>query len=525
MSARFLRFVVCWLGLAPTLPASSAAVPAANTVSELKRNLAASLAATQLSGAHWGVEAVSLSTGKTLFATNANQLFVPASNTKLFTAALALDRLGADHRLATALQVRELPDTNGTLRGDLAVVGGGDPTFTARLHGGKWEAALLPFISAVKAAGIRRIAGDLVCDESAFRGPPYGGGWNWDDLGEKYAPAVSALSFNDNTVNVVVHAGRMSGDILQAQTEPAFVAASLRPDEAPLVLLRNRAKTVSATNSPALNIVRLPGSTELEIEGQLPAAGEAVTEEMSVPEPARYFGAALREAMQKNGIAVSGRVRVLTARDQAETPGDYSAWHNLATLPSPALGELVRETLKPSQNLYAQLLLLAVGAETERYPRDRELAWSPAITTEAAGLRALGVLLGEAGIARGEALFQEGSGLSRGNLVTPDALVRLLIFMNRHRWAQAWRDALPVGGVDGTLKSRFTGAPTKGNVRAKTGTLSGVCALSGYLTTAAGEPIAFSILVNNFGPGSAAEARRETDALAELLAAFSGRGE
>ena len=122
-------------------------------------------------------------------------------------------------------------------------------------------------------------------------------------------------------------------------------------------------------------------------------------------------------------------------------------------------------------------------------------------------------------------MFLEGSGMARGNLVTPAALVRLLVFMNQHRWAKAWREALPIGGVDGTLQSRLTGPVTKGNVRAKTGTLRGVSALSGYLTTASNEAIAFSILVNNFGPGGATEARAETDALVELLATFAGRGE
>lgn len=525
MSVRFLSSVVRWLGFALALQSSLAAVPAANTLPELQRSLATKLETTRLSGAHWGVEIVSLNSGKTLFATNATKLFVPASNTKLFTAALALDRLGADHRLATTLRVRESPDTNGTLKGDLSVGGGGDPTFTARLHGGKWEDALRALVGAVQAAGIKRINGDLVCDESAFRGPPYGSGWNWDDLGEKYAPAVSALTFNDNTLRLVVYPGRTAGEDTRVQIEPGFVAATIRPNETPIVLLRNRARTGAATNSATLSILRMPGSTELEIEGQLPAGGEAVSEEMSAPEPARYFGTALREALRKNGVAISGRVRVLTGRDRAENSINDAAWNIVATVPSPTLGELVRETLKPSQNLYAQLLLLAVGAETERYPRDKELPWPRAATTEAAGLRALTMLLDEVGIAKGEAMFQEGSGLARGNLVTPDAVVRLLVFMNRHRWAQEWRDALPVGGVDGTLKARFTSGPARGNVHAKTGTLSGVCALSGYLSTAAGEPTAFSILVNNFGPGSAAEARAATDTLVELLAAFGGRSE
>lgn len=525
MSARFLSPVIWLLGFALVLLPQSVAAPGAGTLPELQRQLAAKLDATRLPGSSWGLKVVSLGTGKTLFATNATKLFVPASNTKLFTAALALNRLGADHRLATTLRMQNAPDANGSLKGDLMVVGGGDPTVTARLHGGKWETALAPLVDAVKAAGIRRINGDLVCDESAFRGAPYGSGWNWDDLGEKYAPAVSALSFNDNTLRVVVTPGPTAGQPVLVQLQPAFASASDQFAGPPLLVLRNHAVTGLATNAPALRLTRFPGRVELDIDGELPAGGERVTEELSIPSPAQFFGGALRQVLAQAGVKLSGQVRVVDWRARAETTADVGPWRDLATLPSPAIGELVRETLKPSQNLYAQLLLLAVGVETERYPRDTELVWPRTITTEAAGLRALGALLDEAGIAKGEAMFLEGSGMARGNLVTPAALVRLLIFMNQHRWAKAWREALPIGGVDGTLQSRLTGPVTKGNVRAKTGTLRGVSALSGYLTTASGEALAFSILVNNFGPGGANEARAETDALVELLATFAGRGE
>lgn len=525
MSDRFLSPVTWLLGFALVLLPQLVAAPGAGTLPELQHQLAAKLDATRLPGSSWGIKVVSLGTGKTLFATNATKLFVPASNTKLFTTALALNRLGADHRLATTLRTQNAPDADGSLKGDLMVVGGGDPTFTARLHGGKWEAALAPLVNAVKAAGIRRINGDLVCDESAFRGAPYGSGWNWDDLGEKYAPAVSALSFNDNTFRVVVTPGPTAGRPVLAQVLPAFTGISNPPNGQPLVGLRNHAVTGLATNAPALRLARLPGGVDVDIDGELPAGGERATEELSIPSPAHYFGGALRQVLAEAGVKLSGEVRVLDWRARADAHADDAAWRDLATVPSPAMAELVRETLKPSQNLYAQLLLLAVGAETERYPRDTELAWPRTITTEAAGLRALGTLLDEAGIAKGEAMFLEGSGMARGNLVTPAALVRLLAFMNQHHWAKAWREALPIGGVDGTLQTRLTGPLTKGNVRAKTGTLRGVSALSGYLTTASREAIAFSIIVNNFSPGGAAQARAETDTLVELLAAFAGRGE
>ncbi len=505
---------------APTNTApTAAAVPV--TPSALASQLAAKLAASRLAGATWGAKVISLDTGKALFATNATRLLVPASCTKLFTCALALDRLGADHRLATSLRIRQAPRPDGTLPGDLRVVGGGDPTFNGRLHGGRWETALTPLVSAVKEAGVKHIAGDLVCDAGAFRGPPYGSGWEWDALSTKYGPVVSALTFNDNVVHLTAGPAAKAGQPVRIVLSPAFALATNQADGTSLITLTNSALTVAAPHEVALRFDRLPGSAEIEVAGEFPVGGDRLGEDVSVPSPARYFGFALREALAQAGITVAGAARVT----EAPMADSDNTWHELATIPSPSVGELVRETLKPSQNLYAQLLLLATGAETERYPRDHEQARPQAITTEQAGLHALEDFLKTAGIAKGEVLLQEGSGMARANVVTANALVQLLTHMKSHRWKQAWLDALPVGGVDGTLKARFTTAPTKGNVHAKTGTLDGVSALAGYVTTAAGEHLAFALLVNNYAATGSTTARVEEDALVNVLAAMNVRSE
>ena len=487
---------------------------------DLESQFTTKLAASKLAGATWGVKVMLLDTGKTLFATNATRLLVPASCTKLFTTASALDRLGADYRLTTSLRTRKAPEADGTLTGDLLVVGGGDPTFTARLHGSRWENALAPLVAALKGAGIRRIAGDLICDEGAFRGPPYGSGWAWDALATKYGPPVSALTFNDNVVHLTFGPAPAVGQPVRITVTPAFAVTTNRTDVEPLVVLENLALTATKPHEASLRFDRPPGSSRITVAGELPVGSERVGEDVSIPSPARYFGFALREALALEGIAVTGHVRVAETRT-----ADDGSWHELAALPSPPLAELVRLTLKPSQNLYAQLLLLATGAETERHPRDTEKTWPRAITTELAGLRALEALLKTAGIAKGEVLLEEGSGMSRANVVTANALVQLLTHMNRHPAKQAWLDALPIGGVDGTLKSRFTTAPTKGNVRAKTGTLDGVSALAGYVTTAADEHLAFAILVNNYAATDSSVARVEEDALVSLLAAMTARSE
>jgi D-alanyl-D-alanine carboxypeptidase/D-alanyl-D-alanine-endopeptidase (penicillin-binding protein 4) len=232
-----------------------------------------------------------------------------------------------------------------------------------------------------------------------------------------------------------------------------------------------------------------------------------------------------RDALLKAGIPVTGSLRVLGSRDPTSPGLARAPWKEIAAVPSPTVGELVREMMKPSQNLYAQLLWLTVGVESGSGVQ-KGLAGVPLETTEEAGARALDGVLSAAGIASTEVRLEEGSGLSRKNLITPQATVRLLNYMARHRYADAWKASLPVGGVDGTLRQRFTQPGLKGNVRAKTGSLRNVAALSGYLTNSVGEPLAFSIIANNAVPvGGGPSAREQTDALVEQLARSAVREE
>ncbi len=503
----WLSSVLSRQGLAEkTRPASRA---------DLQLQLRRVLATTAAPGARWGVKAVSVQTGRTLFETNAAGLFVPASTAKLFTAALALDRLDPNRRLITGLWVPA--GTKGeAVMGDLLVVGGGDPTISDRLNNGIWEAAFAPFVAAVTNAGIRRIGGDLVCDTSLFRGPPYGSGWNWDDLGYYYGAASPALSANDNVLHLRVTPGATVG-----------AAATLRLE--PLNRLVELAGQISTGpgNAPAdLKVERLPGESRVTVRGLVPLGGGVQTEEVTVPAPARYFGELLRLALQHAGVTVTGGVREVDWRERAEHPRVSGEWQQLAAVPSPKLAEVVRAMMKPSQNFYAQSLWQLAGVETERSPVGKEIGLPLAETTEAAGLRALRTLLAKVGIAAHEVVFEEGSGLSRKNLATPGAVVQLLLHMHRHPAHAAWLDALPVGGVDGTLQRRFTAPELKGRVRAKTGSLRHVAGLSGYVDTLGGETVAFSILVNGYVPvRNGATAAGETDRIIELLAAFTGKSD
>jgi D-alanyl-D-alanine carboxypeptidase/D-alanyl-D-alanine-endopeptidase (penicillin-binding protein 4) len=482
---------------------------------ELTVRLHQALQTSAAPGAHWGVKAVSLQTGRTLFETNAGRLFVPASNTKLFTGALALDRLGTNRVLTTGLFI-PAGSQGPEIKGDLLVVGGGDPTLTDRLNGGRWEPALAPFVAAVTNAGIRQIGGDLVCDHSLFRGAPYGSGWNWDDLGFYYGAAVSALSVNDNVLHLRATPGKTVG-----------APATLRLEPLPAFLELTGNVRTGPTNATAnLRVERLPGETQVRVSGVIPLGGGAQTEDVTVPAPATYFGELLRLALKDAGVTVGGKVREVGWRDRAERPFNANEWKSLAAISSPPMTEVVAAMMKPSQNFYAHSLWLLAGVQAERLPVGKEVGLPRPETTEDSGLRALRTFLGTAGIGAQEVVFEEGSGLSRKNLVTPAALVQLLVHMNRHPARAAWREALPVGGVEGTLKRRFASAEMKGRVHAKTGTLRHVSALSGYVDTKGGETVAFSVMVNGYVPAKAgATPTAETDRLVELLAGFTGRSD
>lgn len=493
------RIILAAVGFLLAVPVHAGAT----NLAVLRDRLARTLAGADVPGAIWGAQVASLRSGETWFETNPAVRLVPASNTKLFTAALALDRLGPSRHLSTSLRIDAPPDASGRLPGPLRLIGGGDPSLSPRLHGGSWDAVWAPLVASVKQAGIRRIDGGILCDESRYSGPPFGSGWNWDDLVESYGAAVSALSAGDNAVSLLITPGRAPGDPALVRMEPLATAMSLE------------SLVVTSTKGGAedLSLFRVPGDSRLRISGSVPAGSGPVTVEASVPHPALWSGQLFQEALRKAGVAVSGPMRVLRSGESAGN----GTWTDVGSLSSPPVSELVRDMMKPSQNLHAQLLLLAVGAESGATG-----GGGVARTTEAAGLAVLPSLLRKAAIREQDVSLEEGSGLSRKNLVTARALVRLLTYMNRQPFAAAWRDALPIGGVDGTLRSRFTQPGLRGNVRAKTGSLRHVHSLSGYLTNSVGEPLVFSILVNGAVPREGSPSAREAmDAWVTILAESS----
>jgi D-alanyl-D-alanine carboxypeptidase/D-alanyl-D-alanine-endopeptidase (penicillin-binding protein 4) len=496
-----------WLCALLAIHCPGAAGQAANdTLPALQARLDALLDQPRFAQAQWGIKVLSLDSDRTVFARNADKLMKPASNAKLFTAALALDRLGPDYHIKTSFYAAAKPDEKGVLHGDLLVYGRGDPSFSARFNGGDYHQALQPALQALRAAGVKQIQGAVIGDESYFRGPPFGADWAWDDLQEYYGAPASALSFQDNVIDLVFKPGRAAGAPCGILTLP--------PTD--FLTFSNRARTAPADESGRIRLYRPLGESVVYVSGRLPVGSPGEIGAVSVPRPALWFAVMLKEGLAQNGVSVTGGAREANGLDREVSPVPWSNLTEVAFVLSRPVSEIVKHSLKSSQNLYAQLLLLQTGA------RALETNGASVRSTAAAGLAEMEAFLRQAGISRNIASLRDGSGLSRAGLVTPGATVQLLVFMQRHRCRDVFIDALPIAGVDGTLRDRFKGTLAAGKIRAKTGSLAGVSALSGYLTTAANEHWAFSIMLNNY-QGSESAGRAALDQLALALAAFTGQ--
>jgi D-alanyl-D-alanine carboxypeptidase/D-alanyl-D-alanine-endopeptidase (penicillin-binding protein 4) len=493
----FFCATLIWLCASGTSQAASDSLPA------LQSRLAALIDEPRFAQAQWGVKVVSLDSDQILFERNADKLLKPASNAKLYTAALALDRLGPADAIKTSFYTAAKPDADGVIHGDLLVYGRGDPSFSARFHNGDYTKALQPALEALLAAGVKKIDGGIIGDESYFHGPPFGEGWTWDDLQEYYGAPASALTFQDNTVDLVFKSGQAAGDPCEILTMP----------ETAVLTFSNRTQTVPSKKEtrPNITLYRPVGESAVYVWGAIPLGMTRSNESISVPKPALWFATMLKEGLQQRGVKVTGAVSEENWLTREASPISWSNLVEVASVSSRPISEIVKQTLKPSQNLYAQLLLLQVGASSEPTNGD----------TERAGLMEMQKFLTSFGLSRKMAQLEEGSGLSRGCLVTPSATVKLLSFMDHHRDRDVFVDALPIAGMDGTLRNRFKGTPAAGRLRAKTGSLGGVNTLSGYVTSAGQEKLAFSIMLNNYRDET--DARATIDAIALQLTEFTGR--
>jgi D-alanyl-D-alanine carboxypeptidase/D-alanyl-D-alanine-endopeptidase (penicillin-binding protein 4) len=476
----------------------AAQLPAASLDQEIARLMDASPAARN---AFWGIEIVDLRTGKALYSHNAERLFVPASNTKLFTVALALDRLGPDFRFETRVLADTPPDAEGTIHGAVRLVGGGDPNLSARAVPyragtvtGNPLGRIEELADQVVARGVKRIDGDIIGDDTWYVWEPFPEGWTIDDARYEYGAPVSALTVNDNTLALTVLPGARAGDLAEISLYPALEYYDVD----------NRVRTVAVGGALKIQLDRAPGSRHVRLWGTIPVRSSGETLLLAVDDPAEFAARALRRALENRGVLVGGSVSARHRYPNEEDAKLAPEGFELTRHESAPLIEDLTITAKVSQNLHAELALRAV-ARTRRDVGSRQ-----------AGLEEMKLFLREIGIAADAYSFSDGSGLDRTDLVTPEAIVKLLRHMYGSAMREQWIALLPVGGVDGTLSARFPEIPGARRIHAKTGTLTHISALSGYAERRDGTWVAFSILVNNQN-GTAAEVRSVIDRICTLI--------
>jgi D-alanyl-D-alanine carboxypeptidase/D-alanyl-D-alanine-endopeptidase (penicillin-binding protein 4) len=501
----------------------------------LQARIAAVLSDPDLARGFWGIEVVSLSSGKTmdkssdkttgptLYSLNADKLFTPASNTKLFVTAAALALIGPDYKFRTTVETTGTLDRYGRLNGDLVLVGHGDPNLSGRelpydlktQRNDDPIQALEALADTLVQKGVKFIDGDIIADDSYFAFERYGEGWSQDDLvGEDGAP-VSALTINDNVVFVNALPADRPG-------EKAFVTVTPFAD---YYRIDNRIITTPAGTGRKFFVNREPGSTVLTLWGNMPLDDAGAKEAVAIEDPAEFAAGLFRQLLEKRGIVIYGRQRTrhtelaslstfsVTAAAPSNGGGNNSAQSRplqtdqpvtLASYESKPLLQDLRVVNKVSQNLHAEILLRLLGRERGN-----------AGTVEG-GLQVLSGFLTQAGISNDQYVFYDGSGLSRQNLVTPHAIVQLLRYSSTQPWGTDYKATFPVSGVDGTLSDRFSSPQLQNRVMAKTGSLGGVKALSGFATTDSGQVVAFSIMSNNFNlPG-----KRVMDAIDQVVQAI-----
>jgi D-alanyl-D-alanine carboxypeptidase/D-alanyl-D-alanine-endopeptidase (penicillin-binding protein 4) len=465
-------------GPAPVLGQTPAGGPIPAAGQALAETIEGILAVPAAQRGLWGIHVVDLASGETVYQKNAQVPMTPASNTKLFSTALALARLGPDFTFRTTVLAAAAPDAAGVVRGDLRLVGGGDPTLSGRVlpyrkgeKRGDELAPLRDLARQVAARGVRRVEGDLVADGTRIPWAPYPQGWTVDDMAWEYGAPVSAFVVHDNAFTLSLTAGKAAGYPVEVTVSPA----------ADYFTIDNRLRVV-AGGRREVEIRRRPGSRVLQLIGVLPP-GAASSSSLALDDPALYAGTVFRRLLAEQGVTVNGRV--VTAQREDGEPYVAPQGEVLAQRVSPPLIETLTVVNKVSQNLHAEIALLAAAGKTRG-------DW-----TAEKGLAELDVLLRAAEVAPEWYDLQDGSGLSRRGLAAPEVITRLLAWLHKSPWREDFYRTLPVGGEDGSLERRFRGMGDVSALRAKTGSVSHVNALSGYIGADPARRYAFSIIANH----------------------------
>lgn len=440
-------------------------VPATNERAALRFTIDSMLAAPEVRQARWAVLIVDPERGDTLYSRDPGKLMVPASNMKILTSAVALDALGPDFTFETPVLLRGTR-VDSTLRGDLLIAGRGDPSVSDRMAGD----AMIPLRAMADSLwdrGIRVVAGRVLAHGNAFPDANAGFGWAWEDFETSSGAFVDELLFNEGVSEVRAWAGAVPGDSIRIATSPASRSPRVRVEATTTVRGTGRDSVAQ------LDIVKDTARGEMVLTGTIPA-GDSARLVATHPDPSLAYISALREALVDRGIAI---------RDSAVTD---TVFDTLFRMRSPPLPVILAAFMKPSQNQIGEMLLKTVALQET----DSGVA--------RVGRRLVGERLRAWGAEADGFLVYDGSGLSRRNLVTPETVVRVLDAMRKGPYFTTYYDAFPVAGVDGTVRGRMRGTAAEANLRGKTGTLGNVRSLSGYVTTASGRVLLFSILCNNY---------------------------
>jgi D-alanyl-D-alanine carboxypeptidase/D-alanyl-D-alanine-endopeptidase (penicillin-binding protein 4) len=488
------------------------------TLAELQSRIASLLDQPKFASARWGARIITTD-GAVVFERDADKSFMPASNMKLYTSAAALDAFGPDFKIKTSVYATRPAGKNGVLKGDLILYGRGDPNLSPRFDSNDPDrynelkptdtiTAIERLADQIKAAGIKIVTGDLIGDDSFFAGDLLGPGWEWDDAQFYYGAEISALTVNDNSATFTVTPARRAG---------APPSITVQPQTGYFKIVNN-AMTI-ADGQTRIGVNRPLDSNTVEFFGTIARGASEFNVDIAAHDPARFAAQLLKEALARRGVRLQGHVERCDAVARVDNPFDESELLEVASVKSQPLAEMLKVVNKQSQNLHAELMLRLLGT---RHADARSLdEYGRPKSTAMLGAEIRGQFLQKAGIEVAPLSLRDGSGLARQDLITPRSTTRLLEFMLAHPSARTWLESLTIAGVDGTLKRRMRDTAAANNMRGKTGTLTYVNALSGYVKTRGGQPLILSLVGNNYtGPGR--ETTGVMDQICVTLAEFDG---
>ncbi len=490
-----VSLLVLILGRTPQVVAQTPTVAGDICAGELGAKVDAIANRAEFSRSRWGILIQPLSSTATLYSRDAAKYFIPASNVKLLTTAAALQKLGADFRIKTSVYSGE--------NGSLYVAGRGDPSIA--------EAQLKSLAQQLKQRGISQV-NQLIGDDSYFQGNAVNPNWEWEDAQAGYGAPINSLIFNQNAIELLLSPQALGQPLKVTFAEPKLTNQWQ---------ILNNSVTVAQNESEFIAVGREFDRSAIRVSGQLRVGAASEPAYVAVVNPTNHFMQQFQQVLAAEGIPVK----------QALVSSNFPNYNQeLATVESPPLAQLVKETNRESNNLYAEVLLRLLGKATGKMTVPQTVTGKmpvpqedltgkmplPQEDTSEIGLKELKTVLTQLGVNPNSYKLADGSGLSRHNLISPEALVQTLRLMANSPAASVYRASLPVAGESGTLKNRLNTTPNRVILQAKTGTLSGVSALSGYIEVPNYEPLVFSIIVNQ-SDLSAAKMRSATDEIVLLL--------